>query len=468
MPDLKINPSIQEIRELPKGDIVVLHPEMSIESATAFARDYPNTCPLLILPDTDLNLSCAVSAALSKNAILTLAHTISVAEGREIIRSLNPFAILYLISKMPLRTRLQLLGEMPKNGRVMIDPSTPCEEIGLTIKAIPIGQLVIISNGTPKESVIAAAKNLKRYQYVSFADKISESTLCQAVSELTEHTRLYFNWAIPLSVVSRVPPKVELVISTNIEENLAHNIAKHIPSHAITTITGLHSDNLIKAIVSGLKENVKLEMADDMPTEKILIACRALRPGTIITLGSYLNLKNSLRIARSLQHGVIVELKPNLSIEVSSNFIQERHQILQSHQISLFQQSDNQPIRHEINERELLSIYTFIDYELNENGTFYNGFNELEDDLKITLLDYLIQKNTTKEFMIDPNFESIAKALDGGYAIFNDLESSIKKVVPLADISDTMMTEIKSKIILKLELLQKKVEERIIDSFGLC
>ena len=368
---------------------------------------------------------------------------------------------------MLLCTRLEILGEVPNAGRVQLDPRILINEISETLQAIPHDQVILLCADTPDITVRAVAQNLKKFQILTFGNRTSESIMCTAARHLTAYAILCFHDGMPLAAVSAIPPNGVLLMPKNIQEAVARNVAMHIPSNAITIILSQHSENIITAIASELKPTTQLKLADDLPIEKILVACRALRSGTILKLGSCLKMNNSLRIARALNTGIVVDLDPRLSLELRANFIDDINHINQSFQLSLFPAAVNRHIRHTINERDLASIYTFIDYELNEHGTFYAGFNELEDTIKIPLLNYLIQKNTIQEFIVDPILELTAAELDGGSAIFNDLDSSIKKIAPLADIPEESMIEIKSKIILKLESLQKSVENKIISSFEL-
>ena len=201
-----------------------------------------------------------------------------------------------------------------------------------------------------------------------------------------------------------------------------------------------------------------------METSSEMRAVAVLLQRLISTLDQF---KCNLQIARALNPGVHVELDNGLSLEVRTTFITDWYAIRETYQLSLFPAVARQDSSHTINQRERTSVDAFIGYELSEHGTFYAGFNALEDDIKITLLDYLIQKNTISDFPSDPILENIATELDGGVALFNDLNRSIKKIVPSADIPNDIMEEIKAKIVLNLENLQKVVENKITYSWGI-
>ena len=470
MPYIDVNPSLDHVNALDPNDpnnIIILHPRTPIDLATAFARGLPRNRIILILKDTDSNLSSAVARVLPYDVVLVLEPTMGPAEGQAIVRNLNSLSLLALSIAMPLKVRLAILRALPTPCRVHLDQEIQPTEIPDTLRAIPQEALVRVPKGTSLSAVSAVAQNLKKGQFISFESDCSESLMLTAVRNLATFRAMMFHTGMSFTVIENLRPNRALFIPYGVTESLAREITRHIPAEAVTFIIPRHPEGTIRAIAAELKPGAKLQLHDDLPLEKILIACRSLVAGTILKLAACLTLKNYLQIARALNPGVHVELDNGLSLEVRTTFITDWYAIRETYQLSLFPAVARQDSSHTINQRERTSVDAFIGYELSEHGTFYAGFNALEDDIKITLLDYLIQKNTISDFPSDPILENIATELDGGVALFNDLNRSIKKIVPSADIPNDIMEEIKAKIVLNLENLQKVVENKITYSWGI-
>ncbi len=466
-PYINSNPSLEDVNALDPNELIILHPETPIALATAFAQGLPPNRIILILKDTDSNLSSAVARVLPYNVILVLEATMGQDEGQAIVKHLNPTSLLTLMIEMPLNIRLAILRALPTPCRIHLDERIQSTDIPDTMDAIPRDAHVRISMATPPSTASAVAQNLYKGQLMCFDPGCSESLMLAAVRNLPTLRVMMFHIGMPFTVIESMGPNIALLIPRgDVPESLSREIARRIPSDASTITIPQHTEATILAIASELQPRAKLQLHQDLPTEKILIACRALAAGTTLILTSCLTLKNYLQIARALNPDVHVELDRSLSLEIRTTFITDLYGIRETYQLSLFPAVERQNTSHNINPRDQISIDTFIGYELSEHGTFYAGFNALEDGIKITVLNYLIQKNTIPDFSSDPVLEDIATELDGGVGLFNDLNASIKKIVPSAHIPDDIMEEIKANIVLKLEELQKTVENKITDSWG--
>lgn len=398
--------------------------------------------------------------------VLVLEATMGQDEGQAIVQNLNSKSLLTLAIEMPLNIRLGILRALPSPCRIHLDERIQSTDVPDTLGAIPRDALVRISRATPPSTVSVVAQNLQKGQLICFDPECSESLMLAAVINLPSFRAMVFHIGMPLTVIKNMLPNTFLLIPMDVPESLTREITQCIPSEVATLIIPQHTEDLVLAIASELKPGAKLQLKDNLPIEKILLACRALVAGTTLKLTACLTLKNYLQIARALNPGVHVELDSNLSLEIRTTFITDLYGIRETYRLSLFPAVERQNPSHTLNARDRISIDTFIGYELSEHGTFYAGFNALEDGRKITVLDYLIQKNTIPDFPSDPVLEDIATELDGGVGLFNDLNSSIKKIVPSADIPNDIMENIKANIVLSLENLQKKIENKITNSWG--
>ncbi len=456
----QINPSIAELLTV-KPELIILHRETPVAAARAFFRALPAHCRVMILFNTNPELSLAVIESLPPLTILLLHPSMLPAEALPITRHLKTGTILALKNEMPLKTRLAVLKELPDTCFTHIDSRILKEEIPLSLQAIPTDQMISIGSDISVDRAEMVAKHLKETQFIGFGPATPEKVLLSAVRQQKKYTGFCYAEEMPVSVIKAMSAGLILLLLAGIKPERATEVAKIVPSGVYVIISKLHSHGMITAIASAIKPGVILLINNDVPEDKILSACRALRPETVIRISIWMNPKNSLRIARALNSDVQLKFDQRVPLELQLNFTAEFIQVHQSFEPTFF------PARHELNARDLASIYSYIDLELSESGTFYDGFNQLEDARKLEILDYLLQKNTIPGFVTDPLLESIAANLDGGAATFNTLETTIKKIVPLADISDENMQIIKAKIISKLEILQKQVEDNVIGSFEL-
>lgn len=461
------NPSVADLRSLSENELIILHPETPLQIAMDFARALPINRVLYIVPNTSPGLSAAVARVIAPGVNLMLDAQMRLEESQAIVRNLNRGGALVLPAPMPASVKQAIVTALPMGTCIGLDPSMPISELSPFIKSIPAYIQLIVSPEMPSASIKSMVQAMKSGQFVDFGVGTAESKMQFAAQNLPAKTALMYHPGMPLTVISALRKGLNLILLNLGSEAEARAVARHIPAGVTTNISIQHTPALMRAIASELQPGIILQIDRNVSIDNILNVCRALPAGTFLELGAWLNLTNALRVVQALNRGVHYIFPTHFSFEIRAEFISQVQEKNTAILMSFFSPAEASKSRTLINNQDLTSIYSFFDYELSESGSFYSGFNELDETLKLPLLDYLLEKNSNSSHPLDPILEETAAALDGGYAIFNDINVAIKKIKPSLNIPEETMGTIKSKIILKLEDFQKSIEDRVISSFGI-
>jgi len=271
--------------------------------------------------------------------------------------------------------------------------------------------------------------------YILTAD-VSEAEIRENLVNLEAGGQLHMGADMPLDLailaVSSMQAETNLVLSPDYPIEDAALLIPALPAGVRVFLDAPTHPDLIKQVASSLVPGSILELSSELSIDSFSAAARSLAVGAVLTLNQYTSQEQSIAVAENIplterqaicmSNSLPAERRLAVNLKIYQRFVYQ-NLIIASFELP-------QPtVERSFQTRDRVSFESFFNLELGPGSDFYSNMLESYPDDAIQFLDYLIERLTQTDFVVNERFEKLLEQLDPQH-ILKDFEGTIEKTLP--------------------------------------